>query len=54
MCGDVLEHGEGGVGLERLRDVLGALGTHAIAIEAASESQHKTLLAADSKEKQAP
>ena len=36
--GDVLERSEGGVGLQRLRDVLGALSTDAVDLETASES----------------
>ena len=49
MCGDVLERGEGGVGLECLRDVLGALITDAVAPQTASESQKDTSGGADSR-----
>ena len=47
MCGDVLERSEGGVGLECLRDVLGALITDAVAPQTASESQKDTSGGAD-------
>ena len=35
-CGGALERGEGRVGLERLRDVLGALRTNAVVVQSAS------------------
>ena len=38
MRGGVLEGMEGGVGLQRLGDVLGALRTDTVAVETASES----------------
>ena len=50
-CGNVLQLGEGGVGLERLRDVLGALSTDAVATKAASESHKNTSRGADSSKK---
>ena len=42
MCGDLPEDLQGGVGLQRLRDVLGALITDAVAPQTASESQKDT------------
>ena len=49
MCGDVLERSEGGVGLECLRDVLGALITDAVVPQTASESRKDTSRGADSR-----
>ena len=50
VCGDVLECGEGGVGLERLRNVLCALSTNAVKFEAVSESRKHTSRGADGRE----
>ena len=47
-CGNVQQRPQGGVGLERLGDVLGALRTDAVAIETASESREEPSGAADS------
>ena len=47
VCGNVLERSEGGVGLECLRDVLGALITDAVVPQTASESQKDTSGGAD-------
>ena len=47
MCGDVLERSEGGVGLECLRDVLGALCTELVVTQTAIESKTQTSGGAD-------
>ena len=51
MCGDVLERSEGGVGLECLRDMLGALITDVVLTKTASESRKDTSGGADTWEK---
>ena len=48
MCGDLPEDLQGGVGLQRLRDVLGALITDAVECHTASESQKDTSRGIDS------
>ena len=50
MCGDLPELLEGGVALERRRDVLGALITDAVAPDTASESRKDSSGGADSRE----
>ena len=47
VCGDLPELLEGGVALERRRDVLGALITDAVVPDTASESQKDTSGGAD-------
>ena len=47
MCGNVLERSEGGVGLECLRDVLGALRTDAVDLHTANEAKTQTSGGAD-------
>ena len=49
MRGGVLERLKGGVGLQRLGDVLGALMTDAVVLETASESRMGTSGGADSR-----
>ena len=50
VCGDLPEGLQGGVRLQRLGDVLGALSTDAVVPDTASESQKDTLGGADSRE----
>ena len=42
MCDNVLEPLQGGIALERFRDVLGTLRTNAVVAETASETQKDT------------
>ena len=51
VCGDLPEGLQGGVRLQRLGDVLGALSTDAVVPDTASESQKDTSGGADSREK---
>ena len=51
MCGDLLEPLEGLVRFETLRNVLCALGTDAVVLDTASESQTDTSGGADSRER---
>ena len=50
VCGDLLEGLQGGVRLQRLGDVLGALSTDAVGPDTASESQKDTSGGADGRE----
>ena len=51
MRGSVLERLQGGVGLQRLRNMLGALSTDPVGPDTASESQKDTSGGADGREK---
>ena len=51
MCGGILEHPQGRVGLEGVRDVLCRLSIEPVASQTVSESQKETSVGLDSSKK---